>query len=601
MTQVKQRRSIRGSDSSPPLSETDSIEAINRRKDEKAAEPPPSQTQVNDSPPPPEKDSTSKPDPFSDLDSNRVVMTEDEFQILLEQKGRQEADRVRSQSTQELEQLKDELEALKQSVVGEQEKNKELKIKYDNVRVNQSRLARIQARMGLVGGGGDTTISPVVKVDGRNYLNDRDAVLEYNQIIEQSPRFDCYNPDTGEILPQRDFREADLFVLENRDSVRRGMESKFKEAGFLRGNISIPGKGKDEITVAGTIPTDFLDYLSTEGRLTQVEAFSLWQFVNTKLELDKGVGQTILFARTLFGDAPDESDAYTLDPAVPLVKEYQALRSSSVPIEIKSHGLGRDLRARPYAVAEILTANSMADLIASINRNLGRSYHHYEEVMARELLFSTTRTLYSSGGYTVETEAEVQAGDGGTFTYEFLLDLATRMADADIPPFDDGCWVVLLNTRQISQLDRSLSVQKRFLDRAGAEEVTNLLKVSTGNAYIDRVSGYKGTIGGFHVFQSNSFGRGVAPQIGVQQETLGAGVFTTRTGFAIGSNTMGRCLTMPMQIRESNDDDFGRIRKLTWLESAGWGGLDIDPLRNPPLSDSEQLRVFEFRTTDREV
>jgi hypothetical protein len=65
---------------------------------------------------------------------------------------------------------------------------------------------------------------------------------------------------------------------------------------------------------------------------------------------------------------------------------------------------------------------------------------------------------------------------------------------------------------------------------------------------------------------------------------------------------------MPMEIRESNDTDFGRTRSLIWKIHANATGLDVDPARTilpnevaRAVGGEEQLRVYEVRSSTTKV
>jgi hypothetical protein len=61
---------------------------------------------------------------------------------------------------------------------------------------------------------------------------------------------------------------------------------------------------------------------------------------------------------------------------------------------------------------------------------------------------------------------------------------------------------------------------------------------------------------------------------------------------------------MPFTIRQRSENSFGRFSEFIWLQHAGYGALDIDPLRTRQTfetvgdTSSEQLRVLDIRCAD---
>ena len=83
----------------------------------------------------------------------------------------------------------------------------------------------------------------------------------------------------------------------------------------------------------------------------------------------------------------------------------------------------------------------------------------------------------------------------------------------------------------------------------------------------------------------------------MQTETVAAGSATTRSNYAFGSDTIGRCVGTEMEIRRDTNDDFGRVGRYIWRSEEGFVAMDVDPTG---YSDSsavpQQLRVLDVRT-----
>jgi hypothetical protein len=135
-----------------------------------------------------------------------------------------------------------------------------------------------------------------------------------------------------------------------------------------------------------------------------------------------------------------------------------------------------------------------------------------------------------------------------------------------------------------------------------------MLQLKTRQEYMGKVNGYKGRVRGFHCFESTNISSGLPGSPGVQTETLGGTPVITRSSFAFGADALGMAESMPMEIRESDDTDFGRMRALIWKIHANATGLDVDPNRTllpnevaRAVGSEEQLRVYEVRSSTTKV
>ncbi|QSJ14590.1 hypothetical protein JYQ62_22080 [Nostoc sp. UHCC 0702] len=175
------------------------------------------------------------------------------------------------------------------------------------------------------------------------------------------------------------------------------------------------------------------------------------------------------------------------------------------------------------------------------------------------------------------------------------------MSSDKVPTLDDGCYVLACTPYHTAQLNKDMQQNRQFVSMANTEELTNMLFKATGNNDMGRVSGYRGTISGFHIFETNSFGGGVAGTAGVQTETIAGGGKITRTAFAMGTGTIGWATAKPMEINEDPSNSYGLNRKFIWTSHEGSEALDVDPNINPPTTSDQQLRVYEVRMTDVEI
>lgn len=424
--------------------------------------------------------------------------------------------------------------------------------------------------------------------------HNHDLLSEYKRIIEK----DCvattaYAP-SGMIVDQRDYRQADLFYQQHKESLLFAVQDEMKDAGFLRGGVSSRGR---DATSPADLPHAFLDVVSSAGRMTHLSSAIYWQFVRRITDTSINCEQTGRFPRYEYGASSDNISDYLLGSAVgSLQTTADSIRSNTVSIEVQEYGIGRPgTSLKPVAVHEIITANNALDAFEAVNRNLVRSYNLFEDLAIRSLLHSTTRVLYNSNN-TVVTDVGDVAG-GGQITQKYLTSLHAYMSDNDIPSFSDGSYTLIMPPLSISALKQDVIDRTRVTEAPNFEALTELLNEYHGNANLGRISGYIGKIGGFNVFQAGTHGKGNAPGEGVQAETLNGTAVTTRSCYAFGVDPVGVIDAMPFTVRQKSDTSYGRETDFIWLSHQGFGALDIDPLR-PNGSSSEQLRVVEIRSAD---
>ncbi|MBD2005623.1 MULTISPECIES: hypothetical protein [Cyanophyceae] len=443
----------------------------------------------------------------------------------------------------------------------------------------------------------------------RGGMSKRDAVREFEKIREdrtQTKPQMVVNPETGEQSLHTDNRALRRFIRTHRETLRDGMEDLARKSGLLRGQTS-DYTGSDAPTSFATIPPALQTYLSEITRSEHSSKFILWQFPNRSVANGIPPGQTILVPRVLHLEAGTSSADWQLDPSVAIVNDSQPLQGSGQPIVIRENGIGKTPASgpalmRPVAIPEFVMSTSLIQLENVLQQRLGYNYHLFEEISILEMWLATTAVAYNRNGDVATAAADVTAGSGGQLGVDFLGSLFAHMSMMKIPTYRDGCYGFAATPTQIAQLNKDLRINHQYLDRQGVEELTNMLFASTGNEDTsDRISGYVGKIAGFHLFQGNNFSTGIVGTPGVQSESLGGSAKTTRSGFAFGADSIGWSTAMPMQVRESNDNDYQRMRKFIWKSQEGWGPLDVDPASNPPTSNNQQLRVIEVRTADTKV
>lgn len=392
-----------------------------------------------------------------------------------------------------------------------------------------------------------------------------------------------------------DNSSIDRFVREHRDEMQRGAETLAKKVGLLQ------GRGSDAPTVKADIPPAYLIYLSALIRLTHSPRFIYHQFCNLRLEVGKGMGDTMLIPRAAYGNTSNNIADWQLTPGTPLVASSQPVLMSSVQATLLEQGMGKNATMEPIAIPEFVSANSQMELDRIVQRNLGYNYNQYEEINSRSLWFGTTKTAYNNGGTVVQTPAAVSATAAtakyrsGALSYQFLINLYAFLSGLQIPQYENGCYGLVLHENALAQLKSSLAERNTYFNSGDINDITNLFRTATMSD-VDKISGYQGTIANFMIFATNNNSLGAAGTIGAQTETVGGVAQITRTSFAFGADSIARGVGMPATIRQQLDVDFGRLGRWSWISHEAWAQLDVDA-----IFPGQQTRVFKINTTDQEV
>jgi len=520
------------------------------------------------------------------LEQIKIRMHEDAVSAFKEEKDAMDS---------QIEALREELEATKASLEQQQKDAKDA-IERKTAETKQI-LELFASGTKLPLSNTDSKSTPYITGGSLNRYHDADLLKEFNSIRDQSNGFTVYTP-SGDTVTHKDTRQSDKFYSEHRDSILRAVERDMQKHGFLRGGIA----SRDN-TTPGDIPYAFLDVASAEGRMTHHEETIFWQFARRLVDPSLSVEQTGRFPRLELGAVGSTPSDYILGSSVPALQTTtEALRASSVPIEIKELGLGRPGTAlQPISISEIITSNSIFDALGAINTRLVKSYNRAEDFFIRSLFGTTTRGGYISNDGLVETAGEVAGG--GQITQKFLSNLYGVMSALQIPKLN-GRYMLVLPPQVLAALRQDLIDRQRFIDPSNEAQVTNIFREYYGDANLKRVSGYQGEIEHFYVFESNAYGAGVDGTEGVQTETLNGASVLTRNCYAFGVDAVGVLESMPFTIRSRGENSFGRTTDFIWLAHQGYGALDIDPLRtraafeSPGDTASEQLRVLEIKSAD---
>jgi hypothetical protein len=153
------------------------------------------------------------------------------------------------------------------------------------------------------------TLATGAKMDGAT------ALREFESVHKDSTRKYWSNPNTGEQFEHIDTAKLDRFIRENRNEIRDGMEALAKKSGLLRGN--------DAPTARTDIPQAYLTYLSSIMRQTHTAKFNFWQFADVKVEMGKGMGDTVQIPRVDYANTGTLTTDWELTPGTPIVATSQ--------------------------------------------------------------------------------------------------------------------------------------------------------------------------------------------------------------------------------------------------------------------------------------
>jgi hypothetical protein len=385
------------------------------------------------------------------------------------------------------------------------------------------------------------------------------------------------------------------------------LEQWAKNQGMFRG----PGAPVMEagVTIADMVG-GFLPTLSAMIRYTHRGAYVFWQFPNVVIDHGRNRGDTIQIARYALNAEPTNNSDWELSGGgtfVDITTDTQGTQTGVVEAVIKEYGMGKPgVNAnRPYMVPNFVQMYSMLSVLESFQVNIGRNYMQFEDRYIRALWAPTSRKVYNKGNEVELTATNLVNGSDGTLTAEFLHSLYTYMAASYIPTYQDGCYGYVGTSYDIQNLRKSMTPVERdgFTSPSNASDLASIVNMLPAVTDIDRITGYRGKWGNFHIFEQNSFAMGAAGTPGVQNITTGATVASKlmRSSYAFGANTIGRGIGMPMELRsQSGEILWNRAQKWIWISHESYTPIDVDPAGYSDTSDvPQQLRVIEVRTTDK--
>jgi hypothetical protein len=376
----------------------------------------------------------------------------------------------------------------------------------------------------------DTFIAPQSMRGG---ISPRDAWKECNRLFDEESSIIFVDSLTGKQYTHQDCRNSIAFIKANHPA-KDAIEAEMRKMGFLKGVSSF--RGKDSATTLADIPPLIRSYLSDVVRTTYSSQFILHQFPNRKIDLNIPIGQSIDVPRFQNLESGEEPSDWLLSPETDIVSSSQPIKAVSERIEIKNYGMGKDIKTPPVNIPEFILANSLMDLEVILSTRLGYNYHKFVDRSIFRILDKTKQIVYNNRNQ-IALESELNgfsAGSNGQLTLDFLDELHAYAGAMKLQTHEDGCYVFCIPTFLRSQISKDLRRNQQFVSQTNIEELTNMLVRYTQNQDLGNVSGYVGTFSGFHLFVGNSFGAGGVGSVGVQEESIGGALRTTRTGLLLG-------------------------------------------------------------------
>jgi len=441
--------------------------------------------------------------------------------------------------------------------------------------------------------------------------NAQGRAREFEQMYNAAAVYSSQD-DQGEFHHVKDESALKAYIAEERASegglngLYYDFEQQLKGRGFLGG----PGSEKASSTDINTIPSSFLTFASMMLRSSQTSQFIFHQFTQPVVRLGRRVGVSIQVPRFKNLNISNVREDYLLDTAdmsVDISSQSQPMSSTMSEVMLYGWGLGKGNRIdnRPVSISQFISETSVHNLQEVLREKLAHNYYAVEDALLQELFSDTGYIFYNNNNQVLTRDpSQIVATADSTLSSTSLLLLAEEMQSRNTLPYDNGKYVLCINSLGSTKLNVSLDSQKNAFSRTNIEELSRIFGltdiVEAGNV----ARGYIGDYGPFMIFQGSSYGVGNPGAKGVQDTIFGGagGPQTTRSSYAFGKGAVGRAQTMPMQIA-INPKTYGRGMSFIWQSIEGFDHIDAynpgtDPLVASGVDNGQENRIFELRTSD---
>lgn len=556
---------------------------------EKSVDPEPETTEVKASEEPLENaTATSLIDvvPVTQMREMFTVLDERHQQELKEKEA--EAERIR----QELEQLKSQNEQLSQQV---QQSSQEL----TKAQKDAKTLEDLGKLMGKSIEAPMVNLNTSIDASPKGLAKDLVGAIESAKVYSETTRTGTYTQRNGENVT-RIIRQAKADGA-YRELLLDVQEFCRKEFGMFK--VAGPTTG-----ATGSVPNGFLDVLSPILRETHNQSNIFWQFAMTVFDETAVPSKAALVPRFNYLTPPTNLNDYLLSTpttfspitaATGATSDSEGLEESSVPITIQEWGRGRTANTRPIYIPEFHRAITLFQLIDEIvDSRLMQNYFAFEDLLIRSQFARTQKVLFNDRNSVALAASSINAaGDLGTITSAFMSSVYGYLFGERVPGTEDNCYIAVLNPTSLTQYKSDLGRLYAPVTPDQMQVATSVLSQASG-VNIGQVSGYFGKYDGFHVFASNAFGVGSAGAEGVASVALGGSLGTQimRDNYFFGMGAVGRGIGMPMEIRPSGVNAYGRGESYIWLSHENTQTIDTDAAISNPAG--QQTRVWRVPALD---
>jgi hypothetical protein len=415
-------------------------------------------------------------------------------------------------------------------------------------------------------------------------LSPDDALKEYNHVFDHTQKA-SFDAGSGIGMTEAiDHRPIDLFVRQNRASLQQAMQEEGHKHGLFRAAA----------TVMTDIPASFSGYLSSIMRETPKWGKVWWQFLSPVIQLGVQSGNRIDVPRAGFLTRPTSSGAWDHPVGQPFAPTSQALTNGYEKVEVTRYAMGKVGASNdPVSVDEFYFRHSILDLESRVQMVLGNNLAEFRELITYENYYATpiVRFFKKSTKAIVSVATSLAGADDALLSYESIVRLRAHMnGDLGVIPWADGCYVMVCHPNAVTDLELELTAMGKPVSRMDIEQVTNMIKM-VNTSIEDKISGYRFTVGGFHIFTHEN----IPPDPLFMRIVDNARNFYTNIAF--GPGAVCEAISMAPEIRNDEMKQFGTTNRFIWLSYGKYQAIERGPdTTNTTGSISQRSQVVQFRT-----
>jgi hypothetical protein len=165
--------------------------------------------------------------------------------------------------------------------------------------------------------------------------------------------------------------------------------------------------------------------------------------------------------------------------------------------------------------------------------------------------------------------------------------------DLGVIPWADGCYVLVCHPNAIIDLEIELkNSAKGVATYMEVEAMTNLIKM-VNTALTSQISGYRFTVGGFHIFTHEHLPND--PNFMKSTTGTGAGARNWYDNIAFGPMAVCEVISMPPEVRRDEMRQFGTQDRYIWLGYGKYQAIE----RGAPSTGAglgQRSQIVKFRS-----